>query len=142
MKKILTFLNNIKERKPAKIFIILLRIIIGLSFILPGIPKILGHRFTLLTPDTPIGFFFEAMYQTGFYWNFLGWVQIITGLLLISQRFSALGTMLYFPVILNIFVITASMHFRGTPYITFMMLMAGLLFIVWDYDKFKYILTK
>ncbi len=31
----------------------------------------MGNRFTILGLDDPIGFFFEALYRTGFYWRFL-----------------------------------------------------------------------
>lgn len=136
MEKGKKLINKIRAIKAARIFIVLLRIIIGLSFIYPSIPKILGHRFTILTPDNPVGYFFDAMYKTGFYWQFIGIMQIITGVLLISQRFSALGALLYFPIIVNIFVLVTSMHFTGTPIVAFFMMMAGVLFILWDYEKF------
>ncbi len=136
------YIDKLKKFKIAVVFIVLLRIVLGLSFIYPGIPKILGHRFTTLGTDTPVGYFFEAMYQTGFYWRFLGIAQILTGMLLISQRYATLGAVLYFPIILNIFILTASMGFTGTPYVTFMMLLAGVLLLIWDYDKLKYIFVK
>lgn len=142
MNSIKIYIGKIRANKWAKWFIILLRIVIGLSFIYPSVPKILVERFTILTPDNPVGYFFDAMYKTGLYWQFIGIMQLITGLLLISQRFSALGALIYFPIILNIFVLVTSMHFVGTPVVTFFMLMAGVLFIVWDYEKFMPIFKK
>lgn len=77
------------------IFIILTRFLIGFAFIPSGLKKVLGLRFSNISTDNPIGFFFEAMYQTGFYWNFLGWAQVIAALLLMTQRFATLGAVIF-----------------------------------------------
>lgn len=119
-----------------------LRVILGLSFIYPSLPKIMGERFTILGPENPVGYFFECMYATGFYWNFLGYAQLITGLLLITQRWALAGALIFMPIIINIFVITVSIGFQGTPYIVFMMMMGGLGLLVWDYKKLRPIFEK
>lgn len=113
------------------------RILLGISFIAPGLTKALGNRFTVLGTDTPVGFFFEAMYQTGWYWRFIGLAQIVASLLVLFPRTAALGAMMFFPIILNIFVITVSLHFTGTPVITGLMLLACTYLLCWDYPKFK-----
>ncbi|MDX1642504.1 MAG: hypothetical protein R3220_12445 [Balneolaceae bacterium] len=123
-------------------FTFFLRISLGLSFIYPSVPKILGHRFTLLSPETQIGYFFDALHQTGLYWNFLGLTQFFAGLCLLIPRLSTLGAVIFFPIILNIFVITISMPFSGTPVITFAMLLGGVYLLLWDYDRLKYIIFK
>ncbi len=102
----------------------------------------MGERFTLLEIDTPVGFFFEALYRTGFYWNFIGIAQLLAALLLVIPRTSSLGAILYFPIILNIYIITVSMHYRGTPYITGLMLLGSVYLIVWDYKKLKPLFIK
>jgi hypothetical protein len=66
------------------------------------------------------------MYRTGFYWRFLGLRQLATALLLLIPRTATLGALVYFPLILNIFVITVPLHFQGTPFITGLMLLANL----------------
>ncbi len=48
--------------------------------------------------------------------------------------------MLYFPVIVNIFLITLSMGFRGTPVITGLMLLGSIFLLCWDYDRLAGIL--
>ena len=73
-------------------------------------------------PESPIGYFFEALYQTGFYWRFIGMAQLVAALLLLIPRTATLGALVYFPIILNIYVITVSLHFQGTPYLTGLML--------------------
>ncbi|MGD8426797.1 MAG: hypothetical protein PVH63_04150 [Balneolaceae bacterium] len=136
-----TQIAKFKKRSFFKYFTVFLRISLGLSFIYPSLPKILGHRFTLLGPDTQIGYFFEALYQTGLYWHFIGAAQFTAGICLLVPRLSTLGAVLFFPIITNIFVITISMPFKGTPFVTGAMLFGGLYLLFWDYDRLKYIVV-
>jgi hypothetical protein len=116
------------------------RILLLLAFVPTALVKVQGHRFTSISASTPIGYFFEAMYQSGFYWRFLGWSQLIAGVLIIVPATTALGALLFFPVMVNIFVITVSLHFTGTPVITGLMLLANLFLLCWDYHRFAPIL--
>lgn len=102
----------------------------------------MGDRFTLLGIDNPVGFFFDALFQTGVYWNFIGIAQLFAALFLVIPRTVSLGAVLYFPIILNIFVITVSMDFKGTVYITGMMLLGSIYLLVWDFAKLKPLLSK
>lgn len=133
------FYNRTRNKNWLNTFVILTRYLIGFSFIPSGLKKIMGERFTQLSIDNPIGFFFEALYQSGFYWNFLGWAQVIAALLLMTQRFATAGAVFFFFIVFNIWIITLSLGFSGTWVITSLMLLAVLLLLVWDYHKLKYI---
>ncbi len=113
------------------------RILLALGFTPSGWTKLAGNRFTSLPLDNPVGFFFEALFRTGFYWNFLGFAQLCCAALLLFPRTALMGAICYFPIILNIFLITVSMNFRGTPLITGAMLLANLFLLLWDYDRLK-----
>lgn len=130
---------RVKRNKWFRIFTVFTRIMIALAFIPSGLTKALGNRFTILGTDDPVGFFFEALYRTGFYWRFLGLCQLLAALLLLIPRTTTIGALMFFPLILNIFVITVSMHFQGTPIITGLMLLANIYLLCWDYDKLKHI---
>lgn len=121
-------------------FAIVIRILLAGAFLPTGLVKFLGHRFTQIGPEDPIGRFFEALYQAGGYWRFIGAVQILASLLLLAPRTATLGAVLFFPVALNIFVITVALHFTGTPFITGPMLLAALYLLCWDYDRLKGVL--
>src|SRR5262245_26910454 len=99
------------------------RVLLCLAFLPSGPTKLLGLRFTTLAIDTPVGFFFEAMYRTGIYWRFVGLAQLVAALSLLFPHTQAVGALLYFPIILNIFFITVGMRFQGTPFITGSMLL-------------------
>jgi uncharacterized membrane protein YphA (DoxX/SURF4 family) len=114
------------------------RILLAIGFIPTGLVKIRGQRFTTnVDLDSPIGLFFEAMYRTGTYWQFLGWAQVIAGVLLLIPATSTLGAVLFFPAIVNIFLITFSLEFTGTPVLTGGMLLANLFLLCWDWHRLK-----
>lgn len=120
-------------------FTVLCRISLALGFIPSGIVKIMGERFTALPANHPLGHYFDALHLTGYYYTFIGVAQITTALLLLIPRTALLGTLIYFPIILNICVLAYAVRFEGTR-ITTLMLLASLYLLCWDYDRLKYIL--
>lgn len=138
MEKIYNYIRN------KKIFIIFswsVRALLFLAFLPSGLVKVLGERFTTLGTDTTIGFFFEGLYKSGFYWNFLGFMQLLAGILLLIPRTTFLALVIYFPIIVNIFVIVTSMGFKGTPVVAGLMLLANIYLFFWDYKKLKQIVS-
>src|SRR5207244_5261083 len=64
--------------------------------------------------------FSAALYLTGYYYTFIGVGQLVTAILLLIARTALLGAMLYFPIILNICVLTYAVRFEGTRVATLM----------------------
>ncbi|MFD2200868.1 hypothetical protein [Shivajiella indica] len=124
-----------------QLLVVYTRMMLGGGFVFASIIKIKGKRFTTVShEDAPFGtamHFFETMYQTGIYWQFLGWGQLIAGFLLMTQRYAKLGAVINFPIILNVFIITISMDFNYTPGITGMMLLANIGLLLWHWDELK-----
>jgi len=58
---------------------------------------------------------------------------------LLIPRTALLGAIFYFPIILNICVLTYAVRFEGTRIAT-LMLLANLFLLVWDYDRLKHVL--
>ncbi len=100
----------------------------------------MGERFASgLSPNNPLGHYFDALHQTGFYYTFIGIAQVVIGILLLIPRTSLLGALMYFPIIVNICVLTYATRFAGTRLVT-MMVLACLFLLIWNYDRLKYIL--
>ena len=127
--------DQLRRNKWNNWIIVHLRYLVGLAFFPSGMTKLIGHRFTSISTDNPIGYFFEALYQSGFYWNFLGLAQITAGILLMTQRFALLGTLMFFVIITNIWIITLSLSFTGTWVITSLMMIAVIILLIWDHPK-------
>lgn len=134
-------MNRLKNKILPQIFIIYTRYLIGGAFVFASLIKLKGHRFTsesgALNPIDSAWHFFETMYQSGLYWKFIGMGQLLGGFLLMTQKYSKLGALINFPIILNIFVITLSYYFAYTPVLTGLMLLANLLLLIWDWNYFK-----
>lgn len=134
-------MNNLKQKDWANLFIIYTRYLIGGAFVFASLIKLKGYRFTSASGATePINsafHFFETMYQSGIYWQFIGLGQLVSGALLMTQRYAKLGALVNFPIIANIFVITISYNFGGTPVITGLMLLANILLIYWDWNELR-----
>ena len=141
MQKTVLFIERKKTKTIFKLFTWFTRILLSIAFIPSGLKKLLGERFTNISVDNPVGFFFEGLYQTGFYWNFLGFMQLTCSLLILIPRTTYAAAILYLPIIININIIVISMGFRGTPIITMLMLLANIYLLVWDYKKTNAILS-
>jgi hypothetical protein len=129
-----------KSDKWLKRFAVFCRIALAASFIPAGYVKIMGGRFAAGLPsNNPLGHYFDALHLTGYYYTFIGVVQITIAILLLIPRTSLLGALMYFPVIINICVLTYATRFDGTRLVT-MMVLANLFLLIWDYDRLKHIL--
>ncbi|MDH3529071.1 MAG: hypothetical protein OEQ28_05870 [Acidobacteriota bacterium] len=129
--------SRVVRNRLLQAFTAFVRVLLFFSFLPPSIPKIMHRRFTLLPPTNPVGHYFEALYQTGFYYNFIGWAQLIAVVLLVIPRTSHIGALLFLPIIVNIAVLTTSVGFRGTWLITILMSVACLYLVCWDYPRWK-----
>ncbi len=128
-----------KRNKWLRYFVVFCRLALALGFIPSGIVKVMGERFTALPSNHPLGHYFDALHLTGYYYTFIGIGQLMAALLLLIPRTALLGAVIYFPIILNICVLTYAVRFEGTRIATFMLL-ANLFLLVWDYDRLRQVL--
>ncbi len=133
--------NQARADEWFKKFAVFCRVALAASFIPTGFVKIMGERFAEGLPsNNPLGHYFDALHQTGYYYTFIGIVQILIAILLLIPRTSLLGALMYFPVIVNICVLTYATRFAGTRLVT-MMVLACLFLLIWDYDRLKHVLS-
>ena len=122
-------------------FAIFLRLALAFGFITSGMVKIMGERFASgLSVNHPMGQYLEALHHTGFYYTFIGVLQVIAAILLLIPRTVILGALFYFPVILNICVLSYAVRFEGSILTSPLMVLGCLFLIFWNYEKIKYIL--
>lgn len=116
-------------------FTLVNRLLLAMAFIPTGLVKATGQRFTLLPVENPVGFFFEAMYQTGPYWVFIGAMQIAAAVLLLVPGTATLGALLFLPIGLSILLITWGIGFGNTVFVAGGMLLSAVYLICWDGDR-------
>src|SRR5262245_48049942 len=123
--------TNVVSNVRLRVFTAIVRVLLALAFTPSGLVKVLGHRFTLLPVSDPVGYFFDALFQAHGYYRFIGLCQLIAAALLLSPTTATLGAVIYFPIILNIFVITLSVDFGNTRLITGAMALGCLYLLFW-----------
>lgn len=124
-----------------RLFSIFNRLALAAGFFPSGLVKIFGERFASgLSANHPMGHYLEALHQTGFYYTFIGVVQVAAALMLLFPRTVTLGAFLYFPIILNICILTYATRFEGSLFTAPLMVLANLYLLGWNYEKWKYIL--
>lgn len=118
-------------------FAIFCRVTLAAGFIPSGMQKVLGQRFTTLAINHPMGNFLEAFHHTGYYYPFVGFMQVTAAILLLIPRTVTLGAFIYFPIILNICILSIAVRFDGSQITSPLMVCAVLFLLCWDYHKFK-----
>jgi uncharacterized membrane protein YphA (DoxX/SURF4 family) len=129
-----------KQNKWLRYFAVFNRIALAAGFLPSGFVKIMGERFTDLSVNHPMGHYLEALHLTGYYYPFIGIVQVTAAILLLIPRTATLGAVLYFPIILNICILSLAVRFDGSLLSSPLMVLANLYLLCWDYDKLKFIL--
>jgi len=128
---------SLTRRRSLQLFTAFTRVLLAVAFIPPSYIKIMHRPFTVLPDSNPVGHYFNALYQTGFYYEFIGWGQMIAAILLLFPRTAHLGALMFLPIIANIAVLTTSVGFVGTWLITILMCLAATYLVAWEYDRLK-----
>jgi hypothetical protein len=135
--------NSGEENKMIKILfnlaVVGTRILLGFIFFTAGMGKLThGHYFPLTMFPMSLAKILEP-HGLALWGEFVAWSQVIIGFLLMSQRFATLGAIMSLPLILNIFMITVSMRFMGTPYLNAFLIFLNLFLLAADYHKLKFL---
>lgn len=141
LEKFEQFYYRVKANGWYFLFSIFCRVSLAYAFIVAGMVKILNERFASgLSTLHPMGAYLEALHHTGYYYAFIGVAQVLAGVLLLIPRTVLLGALLYFPIILNICVLSFAVRFEGSIVTSPLMVIANLFLLVWHYDRLKYLL--
>lgn len=120
-----------------------LRLLLGIAFIPTGFIKVLGRRFTTgISQENLIGQFFEILYQSHYYWKFLGIAQILAAILILWNRTLSLGAIVFFSISLNILLITISFDFGMTILVAIGLNLAAVWLMLWTWNKLRFLLIE
>ena len=133
--------SQAKQNSWLWLFSIFCRVALAAGFFPAGMVKIMDERFASgLSVNHPMGHYLEALHYTGYYYTFIGIVQVAAAIMLLIPRTVTLGAFLYFPIILNICILTYAVRFDGSLFTAPLMTLANLYLLGWNYEKWKYIL--
>ena len=134
------FYISVKGNRWYWLFSVFCRFALAFAFIVAGMVKIVGERFANgLSIHHPMGAYLEALHHTGYYYTFIGIAQVVAAVLLIIPRMVTLGALLYFPIIVNIWILSSAVRFEGSFVTSPLMVLANLYLLAWNYDRLRYI---
>ncbi len=128
---------NARKNKWLGYFAVFCRVALAAGFIPSGMQKVIGERFTVLAVNHPMGNYLEAFYHTGYYYSFVGLMQVLAAMLLLIPRTVTIGAFLYLPIIVNICMLSLATRFDGSQITSPLMVCAVLYLLCWDYHTFR-----
>lgn len=132
---------KVKQNRWIWLFSLFCRFSLAFGFLMAGFVKIIDERFASgLSIIHPMGSYLNALHHTGYYYTFIGIAQILAAIFLLIPRFVFLGALLYFPIILNIFILSFAVRFEGSLLSSPLMVLANIFLLLWHYDRLKFLL--
>ncbi|HEX8327071.1 MAG TPA: DoxX family protein [Hymenobacter sp.] len=132
--------SQARHNRWMRYFAVFTRVALAAGFLPSGFVKIMGERFTSLSDNQPMGHYLEALSHTGYYYTYIGIAQMTAAILLLIPRTAVLGALLYFPIILNICILSLAVRFEGSLITSPLMVVANVFLLCWYYDRLKFIL--
>jgi uncharacterized membrane protein YphA (DoxX/SURF4 family) len=115
-----------------KIITMIVRILLGLVFVVFGSNAFLHFIPVPPLPDTPSGRFLSAMFESHYIYGVAA-IEVLGGLLLVVGRYVPLGLALLAPIIVNIVFYHTFMDQSGLGMAAVVSLLA--VFLVWRYRE-------
>lgn len=120
-------------------YVLLIRLLLGYIFFSAGLCKLAdGHFGQLIGPPFLIRDL-ESYGLGGFGW-YLAFSQVMTGALILSQRWSVLGLVMLVPMNVSILATTLSMHWAGTPFVNVLLLIINILALFYEWGILRFFL--
>lgn len=119
------------------IAVALLRIFIGFAFLPAGLKKVLGEPFTDAHLSGPFHDFLHAFHATGWFYEFVGGVQLVVAAFLMTGRFAFLGAVAALPVLTAILAFCWSTKVYPTASVVTLMWLGTLGLVVWDWALWR-----
>jgi|GEM_PF-542995 len=145
---------TITSKLSLKIFHIILKLFLGGMLFYGGIQKFqkpipqpnsiieqvkAGEEIAPNTDILMIKNYIFGMKQTNYFWQFLGFAELLAGALILSQVFWMLGAIIALPLTLNIFSFHLFLETQetGELLLTMALLLINIWFLIASYEKWK-----
>ncbi len=114
-----------------------LRIFVGFAFVPAGLKKVLGQPFTDPDLHGPFHDFLHAFYATGWFYRFVGVVQLLAAVLLMTGRFATVGALLALPILTTILALCWSTKVYPTASVVSLMWLGTFALLLWDWHTWR-----
>jgi uncharacterized membrane protein YphA (DoxX/SURF4 family) len=130
-------MRRLRQKRWIQVSVIVLRIVIGFAFLPAGLKKVLGQPFTDPANTGAFHEFLHAFHGTGFFYSFVGAVQLLAAILLMTQRYATIGTVILSPILLAILVFCWSTVVIPTASVVTLMTLGVVFLLAWDVHKWR-----
>ncbi len=134
---IVSLVRRARQIRWINVAIVNLRFLIGFAFVPSALKKILDQPFTDPANHGRFHDFLHAFHATGWFYPFVGAMQIAAAALLFTQRFATLGALIALPILTAITVFCWSTQVYPTASVATMMWLGTVGLVVWDIDKWR-----
>ena len=119
-----------------------LRFLIGFAFLPASLKKVLDQPFTDAANRGAFHDFLHAFHATGWFYSFVGIMQLTAAVLLFTQRFATVGALIALPIFTTITIFCWSTQVYPTATIATLLWLGTLGLLIWDLDKWRGILAR
>jgi uncharacterized membrane protein YphA (DoxX/SURF4 family) len=123
---------SISRTRAAHLAVANTRILLGFAFLPAGLKKLLNEPFTDPANTGAFHEFLHAFYATGWFYQFVGVVQLTAAAMLLTQRHAATGALIALPVLTAITALCWSTQVYPTAAVATLMLAANAALLAWD----------
>ena len=114
-----------------------LRFLIGFAFVPAALKKVLDQPFTAPTNHGPFHDFLHGFHATGWFYSFVGVMQLVAATLLCTQRFATLGALIALPILTAITAFCWSTYVPITATVATLMWLGTIVLLVWDHARWR-----
>lgn len=133
---------RLRAKRWATLCVVNLRILIGFAFLPAGLKKLLDQPFTDPANTGAFHDFLDAFHATGWFYQFVGAMQLVTAVLLITQRFATIGALLAVPITATITAFCWSTHVYPTAAVITLMFLGSLGLALWDLPRWQLVFAR
>lgn len=131
-----------RQSRGMHLAVINLRYLIGFAFLPSALKKLLDQPFTDPTNHGRFHDFLHAFHATGWFYPFVGALQIAASALLFTQRFATLGALVALPILTAITAFCWSTQVYPTAVIATLMWLGTAGLVLWDLEKWRGIFAR
>jgi len=130
-------LSRLRRARWANLVVVNLRILIGFAFLPAALKKLLDQPFTDPANTGRFHDFLHAFHATGWFYQFVGVMQLVAAILLCTQRLALVGAFLALPILATITAFCWSTQVYPTATVATLMLLGTIGLIGWDLERWR-----
>lgn len=131
--------HALRANRFAGLAVVNLRILLGFAFVPAGLKKLIGEPFTDPANSGVFHEFLHGFYATGPFYSFVGAMQLLAAVLLMTQSWASLGAALMLPIITAITAFCWSTAVYPTASVATLMWLGTVGLLLWDGPRWRWL---